>query len=249
MKRSFLVIFLGLHLLSTALMACDTNLISLISGATSADNFVEKSSKLVALAVKLGKKTGAIETAKPVIDEIMSAWIAFDNNFTQFPPQWAKNDSAWKSKMKMLADMIGQIKFAMNKNELSKAHDMVLEFSKKLTILFEFMPKSKLGQILYRISMSFIGLNENLKRRDVQGFEKHLEAAVDALSQIDGLLSEDNRKVAEPMGSYLEELRKQFYESKKSLGFKTKMTLMTAEDAYVKMNEQLTKIETVQEKR
>lgn len=239
MKSVLCLIMVVAVFLPASLLACDTNLISLISGSSAADAFVEKSSQLVALSVKLGKNIASADTAKPVIKEIMNAWIAFDNNFSQFPPEWAKKDQAWKDKLKMLADIIGQIKFATDAGDLSKAHDLVLVFSKKLTYLYEKMPKSEMGEILYRHSIDLIVLNEHFVAKDAEKFGNTLAKISTDHEKLKSLLDASKQKAVEPMAVYLHELNQTFEKNAKKLDFKVKMVLMTVEDAFAKMNEEL----------
>ncbi len=241
MKRVFVWLIVVALLAPVSLLACDTNLISLISGNSAADMFVEKSSQLVALSVKLGQNIQSADTAKPVIQEIMNAWIAFDNNFSQFPPEWAKQDSEWKNKLKMLADIIGQIKFASSSGDLGKAHDLTLFFSKKLTLLYEKMPKQPLGQLLFNHSIDLIELNEAFAAKDSERFGKIVEKLSSDHQELNKLLEEPMKKAASPMGVYLQELGNAYEKNDKKLDFKVKMVLMTVEDAFVKMNENLKK--------
>ncbi|MFZ5951549.1 MAG: hypothetical protein ACOYXC_12645 [Candidatus Rifleibacteriota bacterium] len=234
--RLFLVLFLALH---TWCGACDTNLLSLISGSGAGDSFVEKSSELVALSVKLGRNIDSAATAKPVIQEIMNAWISFDNNFSQSPPEWAKKDENWKNKLKKLADLIGQINSSMNAGDLTTAHNTALEFSKRLTVLYECMPKSVLGEQLYKISINLLKLNELFVAQDVVSFASVVDATIEAVASAGNGLDDNHRKIVEPMQNYLQELKSQLQKDEKAFNFKVKMTLMTVEDAYVKMNEQL----------
>lgn len=239
MKRVFVWLLAIAVFMPLSLLACDTNLISLISGNSAADMFVEKSSQLVALSVKLGKNIESIENAKPVIQEIMNAWIAFDNNFSQFPPEWAKQDPEWKNKLKMLADIIGQIKFASGSGDLSKAHDLTLFFSKKLTLLYEKMPKQPLGQLLFNHSIDLIELNEAFVAKNSERFAEIVKKLSTDHQELDKLLAEPLKKAAVPMGIYLQELNTAFEKNAKKLDFKVKMVLMTVEDSFVKMNEDL----------
>ncbi|GEM_PF-6250523 len=234
--RLLLVMFLMLH---TWCGACDTNLLSLISGSGAGDAFVEKSSQLVALSVKLGRNIQSVASAKPVIQEIMNAWISFDNNYSQFPPEWAKKDDNWKSKLKKLADLIGQINLSMNKGDLTSAHNLVLEFSKKLTILYECMPKTRLGEQLYKISSNILKLNELFVAKDVAGFSSLIDDTMVSVIAVGGELDENARKNTVPMQKYLEELKSRAPKDEQAFNFQVKMIMMTIEDAYVKMNEHL----------
>ncbi|MEW6709334.1 MAG: hypothetical protein AB1403_05860 [Candidatus Riflebacteria bacterium] len=239
--RLLLVMFLTLH---TWCGACDTNLLSLISGSGAGDAFVEKSSQLVALSVKLGRNIETVDSAKPVIQEIMNAWISFDNNYSQFPPEWAKKDDNWKSKLKKLADLIGQINSSMNTGDLNSAHNLVLEFSKKLTILYECMPKTKLGEQLYKISSNLLKLNELFVAKDTVGFSSLIDDTIASVVAASQELDENARNNTVPMQKYLEELKSQAPKDEQAFNFQVKMIMMTIEDAYVKMNEQLNKPST-----
>lgn len=241
MKRVLILLLLAGVLLPTSLLACDTNLIALISGSSSADAFVEKSSRLVELSVKLGKNYESAQSAIPVIKEIMNAWISFDNNFSQFPPEWARKDQDWKNKLKMLADIIGEIKSLTDAGEIKKAHDLVLVFSKKLTFLYEKMPKSDMGQILYNHSIDLIELNEFFAAKNSESFSKTLKKVIADHEKLTDLIGEGMKKAVAPMGVYLRELNETLKDNEGKLDFKVKMRLMTAEDAFVKMNEELKK--------
>lgn len=240
MKPLLCLVLAFLSCISTSLHACDTNLIALISGATATDAFVEKSAKLVELSVKLGKNIEQADAARAVITEIMNAWVEFDNAFSHIPPPWAKSDGNWKNKFKSLADRIGAMKSAINDNKLDKAHEMVLDFSKRLTVLYEYMPKDALGEQLYLLSQSFLKLNDSLNASEMTGFKQALGNAIGACDKIKQMLeSDDEKKIIAPLTTYLEELKNTIENDPTGHEFKVRMALMTAEDSFVTMNEKL----------
>ena len=234
---SFLLVFVLFCPIN--LSACDTNLISLMSKTSVTDAFVENTANLVELSVKIGDNISSIDTARPVLKELMNKWISFDNNFSQYPPDWAKNDKNWKNKFKKLADKIGIINKSMNENNLSKAHDQVLEFSKDITILFEYMPKSQKGERHYQISTGLRKLNRHFQNKDLPAFKKEIKHVKNNLKELTELLIQKNKNLTEPMNSYLDRLKEICDSLEGNLNYKVKMTLMLVEDAYVKMNEKL----------
>jgi hypothetical protein len=239
MKR--LILLAGLMIVFSPFLAnaCDTNLIALISGKSATNEFAEKVSRLVAISVELGKNIETVEMAKLVISKLMNSWINFDNGFSNYPPDWAKKDKNWNTKFKNLADMIGEINASMRKNNLSDAHNKVLEFSKRITILFEYMPKSEIGEKLYEISINLMNMNDLFKAKDASGYSQGIDKLAQDFSALQKLLEEPLKKHTEQFAVYLGQLRQIFDEQKGKLDFKVKMTMMLIEDTYVEMNEKL----------
>ncbi|MGM0600316.1 MAG: hypothetical protein ACQETH_10940 [Candidatus Rifleibacteriota bacterium] len=239
MKTLFSVLLAFALLCPFKLYACDTNLISLMSNKTVTDSFVENTSKLVELSVKIGKNISSIESARPVLKELMNKWISFDNNFSQYPPDWAKKDKNWKNKFKKLADKIGEINRSMNENDLSRSHNQVLEFSKNITVLFEYMPKSPEGERHYQISTGLQKLNMHYKNQDLSAFKNEIEHIEKNLMELKELLDEDKKALTYSMNDYIAKLKENCNNLEDKMNFKVKMALMLVEDSYKKLNEKL----------
>lgn len=242
-KRILLVFVLFFAGLPIILNACDTNIISLISGNTASDAFVEKSSKLVELATRIGQNIDSKEKTLLTVKELMKVWIDFDNRFSQFPPEWAKQDKEWKNKLRDLADRIGTINTTAKK-DLGKTHDMVLDFSKKIMLLYEFLPKSNIGQQLWIILASLQKLADANAQKNAQLFDEKLKETVQALVELKQILPANQKPYLDEFGARLKALEELRLENPDEMSFKLKMVLMMADDAYIKMNEKLSASQT-----
>jgi hypothetical protein len=115
----------------------------------------------------------------------------------------------------------------------------VLEFSKNITVLFEFMPKSPKGERHYQISTGLQKLNRHFANKDISAFTKELENIEENLDELTRLLDEDKKTLIAPMSGYLAKLKDICSKLEGEMNYKVKMTLMVVEDAYIKLNEKL----------
>jgi hypothetical protein len=145
-------VLIFLSVLSTSL-ACDTSLISLLSGEDPTDSFVVNVASLSMTIKSLGEEALKVEKALPLLDRLMMEWVEFDVAYSNSPPVWAKKDNTWKSKFKLISNGIGMIRQGYQQKDLELAHRVTLSISRKISRLFEFMPMDETNRYLVNFAM------------------------------------------------------------------------------------------------
>jgi hypothetical protein len=155
MKHILLKLVIGLAILAAwPLPACDVNLFAIISGIDRHDDFTGDINSLAAAVKSLGDSYQDSRSAETRLQQLMQQWVRVSGKFSQFPPDWGKNDPQWQKKFATLGSIIGEIRRWLGKNN-ELAHSRMLKFSRLLPQLYEFMPMSEQAKVLLKITANF----------------------------------------------------------------------------------------------
>lgn len=147
--------------------ACDTNLFSVIAGDSKETAFIEASTKLAVAAKNLNENARKPE-ALHKLEELMNSWLDFSNKYVVFPPEWGKNDEKWKDKFSDLAKILGEIRKYLGKDYF-KAHNEILRFSRRISKLYEKMPRNLEASLLLDLTYSIDELWLAIEKEDTKG--------------------------------------------------------------------------------
>lgn len=147
--------------------ACDTNLFSIIAGDSKETAFIEASTKLAVAAKNLNENARKPEASKK-LEELMNNWLEFSNKYVVFPPEWGKNDEKWKEKFSDLARILGEIRKYLGVDYF-KAHSEILRFSRRISKLYEKMPRSKEASLLLDLTYAIDELWLFVEKEDAKG--------------------------------------------------------------------------------
>ena len=161
MQNRIISIFLVLLLLAShTAIACDDTLIMLLTAQNPTSQFSQVirsfSTDLTALGLVLND--GLEDQYNEKLSTVMSAWLEFSKNYMNSPPEEARSDRHWTSKMTDTARSIGQIRKLVTAGNNVEAHDKVLELSSRLGTFFEAFGVSSEKQLFIDISANLISL-------------------------------------------------------------------------------------------
>ncbi|MBF0409482.1 MAG: hypothetical protein HQM10_19235 [Candidatus Riflebacteria bacterium] len=143
-KSKFFLLFLSIFFVFSAfqidrLSACDDSLLRLLTAENPEDEFnkciIDFNQKLGALGTAL--KNNDSSQYEPMLQALMTSWLAFSNRYMVNPPSKAINDPQWKEKMQESAKMIGQIRKMIAENNFQQAHEEALLMNSYLGRFFE----------------------------------------------------------------------------------------------------------------
>lgn len=165
--KSIILIAAMNFMIISGCFACDTNLFSIIAGNTKETVFIEASTKLAVAAKNLNENAKKPE-AKQKLEELMNNWLEFSNKYIVFPPEWGKNDEKWKEKFSDLARILGEIRKYLG-TDYFKAHSEILRFSRRISKLYEKMPRSHEASLLLDLTYSIDDLWLLIEKEDAKG--------------------------------------------------------------------------------
>ncbi len=154
MRKLILAVCLMLNCLAP-INACDVSLFALVAGNSPNKAFAEKLTGLVALAKTVGTNSQNKDAMPGHLQKLMTGWIEFSNTNLVNPPEWAKNDPAWKAKFDELTDLIGSIRKNLSSKDPDqpKAHYEVQKFTRRLTRLYDGLQMDELARLFLDISI------------------------------------------------------------------------------------------------
>ncbi len=168
--KSFKLVILVITLWFLAIpccFACDTNLFSIIAGDSKETAFIEASTKLAVAAKNLNENARKPEALQK-LEELMNSWLEFSNKYVVFPPEWGKTDEKWKDKFSDLARILGEIRKYLG-NDYFKAHSEILRFSRRISKLYEKMPRNPEASLLLDLTYAIDELWLVIEKEDTKG--------------------------------------------------------------------------------
>lgn len=239
MRKVILMIFLACLLLSApAVRACDVNLFSIIAGTSKSDAFSESITGLAQAIRNLGENYSDGKKAEKFLFELMSRWVDFSSAFNQFPPEWGKLDPAWGSKFSDLGRIIGEIRRQLDVDPV-RAHDEMLRFSRRLSFLFEAMPKNDRARVLLDFTRSFDGLWSALLDQNHDLLKENAQLLISSCKALQALVSENEKFLAANMTAWAEQIRVLSTQINVFKATTLRMTLTAAEAEFVSLNEKI----------
>ncbi len=155
MRKLILVVCLILTACLAPANACDVSLFALVAGNSPNSAFAEKLTGLVGLGKTVAKNSQDTSALPGHLQKLMSGWIEFSNTYLVNPPEWAKNDTAWKTKFDELTDLIGSIRknLSSQQPDQPKAHYEIQKFARRLTTLYDGLQMDELARLLLEVSI------------------------------------------------------------------------------------------------
>lgn len=239
MRKAILMTFLAcLLLLATPAHACDVNLFSIIAGTSKSDAFSEGITGLAQAIRNLGENYTDEKKAEKYLFELMSRWVDFSSAFNQFPPEWGKLDPAWGSKFSDLGRVIGEIRRQLDLDPV-RAHDEMLRFSRRLSFLYEKMPKTDRAMVLLDFTRSFDGLWSALFDQNHDLLKQNARLLVSSCKALQALVDADEKFLAANMAAWAEQIRALSTQINVFKAATLRMTLTAAEAEFVSLNEKI----------
>ncbi len=236
-KRLILTVLLFL-LSVTKTYACDVNLFSIIAGDTKEKSFIEATTNLAKASKDLNENLRS-DNVSNKLENLMNLWLTFSNNYIVFPPEWGKTDDNWKEKFIDLGNILGEIRRYLGK-DYPKTHSEIMKFSRRLSRLYEKMPKNHDSSILLDFTYSVDDLWINY---DKQNFEEIRKIALNLNSkfiELNKIYKEKTKsKQLKNIEGRLENLKIYTEPEKKNNSFAIKILITSLEDDLSKLNEDI----------
>lgn len=241
--RLILQIVLMIVLFTGPLLACDVNLLSLVSGKRPSNVFTSKIGLLVEDVQNVGQNIFEKDKVTGLLKKLMLSWVEFDTQYSQFPPEWAKKDSNWKSKIKTIANQIGTVKKLLKESKDVEAHTNVLSISRKITGLLEYMPMSPKEKILLSFPAQFDLISDALVLKNNENLGVLLAQLMTEKEQLRTLVGSSTIPLTDEFSSWIDNTVKIFKDVPEKMHFKLKISLGFAQDSFVKMNAKLKELD------
>ena len=239
MKKSFILTIIFLVLISVIkVYACDVNLFSLIAGNTKEKSFLEATTQLAVLSKTLNENVKSPDASQK-LENLMNQWMNFTNTYLVFPPEWGKTDNKWKDKFDDLAKTLGEIRKHLGK-DYPKTHKAIMKFSRRLSRLYDQMPKTSESSLLLDFTYGVDDLWESFDKKDLKGIRK----VVDNLNSKYALLKEtykgrDNSGHIKNIEGRLDFLTEYSEPNKELDSFSISILISFLENDLIKLNEEL----------
>ncbi len=214
----------------TPVNACDVSLFTLVAGNSPNSAFAEKLTSLVSLGKAVANNSQNATTLPEQLQKLMTGWIEFSNAYLVNPPEWAKNDPAWKAKFDELADLIGSIRknLSSQQPDQPKAHYEIQKFARRLTRLYDGLQMDELARLLLDVSIHIDQVWDAWWEKDPKKLLETTEKFSAVCQVLSGKLDEATAKQAQDIVYRAEELHKMAAKedvfAKKSFEFMLNMT-------------------------
>ncbi len=218
--------------------ACDVNLFSIIAGTGKSDAFSEGITGLIKAIRDLGENYSDETKAEKYLFELMARWVDFSSAFNQFPPEWGRLDPTWGSKFSDLGRIIGEIRRQLEADPV-RAHDEMLRFSRRLSFLYEKMPKTDKAGVLLDFTRSFDGLWNALFEQNHALLKENSRLLISSCNALQALVGENEKLLAANMAAWAEQIRVLSTQVNVFKSATLRMTLTAAEAEFVSLNEKI----------
>ncbi len=125
--------------IQNTIFACDDTLVMLLTAKNPTSEFSKSIRSFMNSLTVLGTalKYTPKDDYSTELNEVLNTWLEFSKKYMTNPPEEAKNDRNWISKMSSTAKKIGEIRKLINKKQYLDAHNGVLELSNTIGTFFE----------------------------------------------------------------------------------------------------------------
>lgn len=223
-------------------IACDVNLVALLSGESPDAGFATMIVRLASETRSVGKNLNTPEVARTNLVQLMKTWMEFDNRFSQKPPEWARSDVQWAAKLKQMATLIGKISESVQGTEgskESKVHGLIVALSGELTSLFETMPLSKPRQHLRNVSQKISHLIEMKEQNEFAGFPEAVGALADEMVLFQNALGTETAPITLDLAFQVNELKSILASDTTELSQRAVFALLVCEEELAKISAKL----------
>ncbi len=234
--RFLLLLFILLGSIPVA--ACDVNLFAIMAGTTKQDAFSEAITGLAKAVKALNDRVIDKKFVEKSTVEFMNQWLAFANSFHLFPPEWGRKDPAWSDKFRDLGMIIGEIRRQLG-NDQVLAHDSMLRFSRRLSLLYEYMPMDDRSRLLLQFTRCFDGLWEAFFARNQALLKLHAAEFKSNCEKLNSLIGGQEREQVITLADWAEKVRVMSTQINAFQTVTLRMTLSGAEAEFVSLNAKL----------
>lgn len=234
MIRCVILVLAIIVSLNTAVFGCDTNLFALFTRENLQDTFSRTIFQLASETRDFGTKVlGTFpKNAEPFLKQLMKTWVTFDNQFSQFPPVWAKSDQHWSDKFKNLANLIGEMQKEYQAGRFSEAHDRTLAFSRQLMQLFEGMPNPPDKVALIKITQGFQLMWNGIDNKNPSIFEEGIRELSSSAATLQEHLSTSTKILGQDFIEQIKIIQHKYSESPGTLTPILRLYTSTAESTF-----------------
>lgn len=237
--RLLCVIVLLIIFCSTQLIACDVNLLAIVSGKRPSNVFTNNIGSLIKDVRNVGQNVFEKEKSSKYLKTLMLSWVQFDTKYTQFPPTWASDDKNWKAKIKTIANQIGTVKKLLSKNHEVEAHASILSISRKITGLLEYMPMSPKEKLLLCFPAKFDMFCDALKNKNNKTLGLIISELVVEKNHLRKVIGSSTIPITDEFSSWIDSLATTYKKNAKSVNSKLKLSIGFTEAAFNEMNAKL----------
>lgn len=241
MKRLIGVFFLLMGF-TTPLLACDTNLLDLVTGRNPGDDFTRLIVTMASQTQDVGQNISKEDLAKQHLDTLMKSWVEFDNRFSQKPPAWAVNDPEWTSKIKSMADLIGAIKKGMAEKRQPDVHVSVTCLHRRLISLFAAQPLDPLKKRLMRLNELFGRLAQTLQGGGEATPAELVGSLTVDLKELPAQIPLPAHPFLVPLALEVESLQRELVNGGKPGDLPVRLSILKAEDLFKEFNGKLNQL-------
>ncbi len=196
--RKILLFFLAIITIANPLFACDDTLIMLLTAKNPNSEFSKSIRTFMNSLTVLGTalKYTPKDSYEPEIEGMLSAWMEFSKKYMTNPPEEAKNDRQWVSKINNTAKKIGEIRKLVNDKQFLNAHNNVLELSNDVGSFFEAVGISDEKQVFITVSADLNDLQRFVNDKLYKESKEKLINIQKDLEDLNKYVSEDDRPSA-----------------------------------------------------
>lgn len=234
----FLMLLLILASCAMPVAACDVNLFAIMAGTTKQDAFSQATIQLVQSIKTLDNSFSDQVVLQKTLLDFMNRWVEFANSFNQFPPEWGRQDPNWQSKFSDLGTIIGEIRRKMVSDRLG-VHDEMLKFSRRLSLLYEYMPMSDQARLLLEFTRSFDHLWGAFFAKNRELLKLHVAELQRNCEKLHAVIDEPDREKTTKLVELAERLRAMSTQINAFQTVTLRMTLIAAEGEFINLNEKL----------
>lgn len=192
LKKILFIFLLSNVFLPSSAFACDDTLIMLLTAKNPTSEFSKSIRTFMNSLTVLGTslKYNPKDDYSAELNPVLEAWLEFSKKYMSNPPEEAKNDRNWISKMSSTAKKIGEIRKQIHNKQYLDAHNGVLDLSNTIGTFFEsvgitdekqiFMTTSAdlndLQRLVATKSNTKISEQINKIKQDFENFKKYISA-------------------------------------------------------------------------
>ncbi len=220
------------------LCACDVNLFAIIAGTTKQDAFNESVTNVARTVKELGDGYLDERIADKLLVNFMNSWVDFSSSFSQYPPDWGRNDPEWQAKFSELGRIIGEIR-RRQVSDKPGAHEEMLKFSRRLSWLYEYMPMSGRERLLLEFTRCFDHLWEAFFAQNLDALKSNATEMIDMCSRLNSMVSAEDREKPQNISSWAAQIRDLAENPDVFKKSTLRMTLSLSEAEFINLNKRL----------
>ncbi len=176
-NTKFIIISLiAYFFMANPLIACDDTLVMLLTAKNPTSEFSKSIRSFMNSLTLLGSslKANLKDDYNTELESVLNSWLEFSKKYMTNPPEEAKNDKNWISKMSSTARKIGEIRKLVNNKQYLEAHNNVLELSNTIGTFFEAAGISEEKQVFITTSADLNDLQRLAEQKTISEFNEKI---------------------------------------------------------------------------